>query len=83
MRRPKGFWQNHITSALSHLGGEADLQDITEWIKDKVDFTARELEDSGFEGHPRYVHTIRPALYSMLRQGPLTRVSYGRYRLRG
>ena len=79
--RPSGFWQDLILRALRHLDGEADLKDITEWIGDNTDLTDRELEDSGYEGRPRYAHTVRSCAHNMTRDNKLVRLRRGRYRV--
>ena len=79
--RPKGFWPDLIISVLRRLGGVADLKDITEWTESTVDLTAHELDDSGYQGRPRYFHTLRTTASFMYRRGQLDRVPHGRYRL--
>ena len=83
MRRPNGFWPDLITLALRHMGGEAELRDIAEWIQRKVDLTERERADSNYQKHPRYVHIVRSTARRMYSLGLLERVSHGRYRLTG
>ena len=82
LRRPNNFWQDLILEALGRLGGAADLQDITNWIRRNVDLTDHELGDSGHEGRDRYVHTVRSCAWAMVNNGKLERLGRGRYQIR-
>lgn len=81
----KGYWPDTIANALRHLGGEAYLRDIEQWVEGNVSLTAHELGAGRDGGRPRYVHTVRSTANRMARAGDLENVgSPGRpkYRLR-
>lgn len=75
------YWENLILDVISRLGGEADMTEIYKWIETNVDLTERQLEDSGYQGRPRYQHALRSYASNMVCDGKLVRVSRGRFRM--
>ena len=72
--------QKHVISEPLHrLGGEADMGDIYEWIEEHVDLPDHELGDSGYDGRPRYRHSLRNCVSIMVGEGRLVRIAPGRY----
>ena len=77
------FWKTSIVEGLRHLGGEADMVDVYKWLESTGWLGEKDLEDSGFEGRPRYPHSLRSCASMMVKKGELIRVRPGRFRLPG
>lgn len=72
-------WKAAVLSAISALGGEADNQDVFDWLEDNWDIP-RHLYEESYD-RPNYRHTVRGYLSRLRDASKLERVKRGRYRI--
>lgn len=69
-----------VIAALEALGGTGALQDIYRWVRENGDLSDYELQETQWEAF-RYQHRIRASLSVMKKNGQVTQVGRGVYRL--
>jgi len=74
-------WEMIIYQSIESLGGEADLQDIYEEIRNHRDVEEKVLRTTKWGERPAYHHIVRSYISNMCQSGLLQRVSRGRYRI--
>ncbi len=75
------YWEMVIYQSIEALGGEADLQDIYEEIRNRKDLTERHLRITKWGERPAYQHLVRSYISNMCDSGLLHRTSRGRYKV--
>ena len=80
-RRPPGYWPETVREAFEGLGGEADVRDVYEWIKENKPLTENELSLSSDGYHAKVDDTVRGTINTMYKKGELIKVTRERYRI--
>ena len=74
-------WEMTIYQSIEALGGEVDLQDIYEEIRNRKDLTKRYLRVTKWGERPAYQHLVRSYISNMCQSGLIHRTSRGHYKI--
>ena len=66
---------------LTHPELVRDIHQEYKWVEANTELPERYLEDSGYQGRPRYQHILRSYASVMVKNRELERVRRGRFRI--
>ena len=74
-------WEMHIYQSIEALGGEADLRNIYEEIRNRKDLPERHLRITKWGERPAYHHIARSYISNMCQSELLRKTSRRRYKI--
>ena len=74
-------WESQVLDALAALNGTATLKEIYRWIEQNSGLTGKDLQATELGGRPKYQHTVRNTISTLVKKDLLAKAGRGTYQI--